>query len=134
MDHSGAPVLCGGERDPKRPQLHALPSLEFLHAIEAESLDKTADMLGDDDRLVGGNRSEGFFVEMIEVGVAHQDEIDRGEFMDLQAGFLQTLDDLEPLGPIGINEDGMLGSLNQEGGVTDPGDGNLAPVQNGERR
>ena len=60
------------------------------------------------------------------MGMGHQDKIDRGQMMDLKAGLLQALDHFQPLRPNRIDQDIDLMRLNEEGGVPDPGDADLA--------
>ena len=40
-----------------------------MDVLEAEPVDKAADMFGDDDGLLRGDGAEGFAVEVVEVGV-----------------------------------------------------------------
>ncbi len=89
-------------------------------------------MLGDDDGLVAGDGLQGATVEVVEVGVGDEDEIDGGEVVKLEAGVLDALDDLEPLGPVWVDEDAVLGGLDKEGGVADPGDADFVIGDLGE--
>src|SRR5438046_1738401 len=63
---------------------------------------------------------------MIEMSVSHQDEIDRRQMMNLEARLLHTLDYLEPLRPVRIDQDIDFVSLNKKGRVADPRNTNLA--------
>ena len=73
-------------------------------------------------------------MEMIEVGVGQQDQVNGGEVLDLEAGSFDALEQKEPVGEVGINQNIEVGKLEEEGGMTDPGDGDLAGVQFGESR
>ena len=132
MEHPGAPVLGRCERDLERSDLHALPSAEFVNAVESKALHKITDMLRDHDRLIRGDRAQRPLVEVVEMGMAHQHEVDRRKFVNLKPRLLQSLDHLEPFGPVGIDQHRMLRRLDQEGGVTDPGDSDLVARQFGE--
>src|ERR1700719_2669455 len=63
---------------------------------------------------------------MIEVRMSDEDEINRGQMMNVKAGLFQALDHFQPHRPDGIDQDIDLVGLNQKRGVTNPGDANLA--------
>jgi len=54
--------------------------------------------------------------------------------MQLDAGLLQTLDYLQPLSPIWIDQEVAFMSLKQKRGVSDPGDAKLAWFDSGKSR
>lgn len=58
------------------------------------------------------------------VGDEHQ--INVGEMVVSQSGVTKSSYDQQPVGPIWIDEDIAMWTLNQKGGVPDPGDGNLS--------
>lgn len=61
------------------------------------------------------------------VGDEHQ--INVGEMVMSQSGVTKSSYDQQPVGPIWIDEDIAVWTLNQKGGVPDPGDGNLSLPQ-----
>ena len=65
-------------------------------------------------------------MEMIEVRVREQIEIDGREVADFEPRTFDAFEEKEPVGKIRIDEDVEVGELDQEGGVADPGDGDLA--------
>jgi hypothetical protein len=56
----------------------------------------------------------------------HQDKIDFGQVMNFESGLLQPLDHLQPLRPNWVDQDIHLMRLDQERGVSDPRDADLA--------
>ena len=63
---------------------------------------------------------------MIEVGMGQQNEIDRRQILDFEAGALDPFDEEQPVGEIGIDQDVQIRELHQKGRVTDPGQSHLA--------
>ena len=63
---------------------------------------------------------------MIEMRVGDENEINRGQMMDLEARLLEPLDHLQPLRPDRIDQDVDLVRLDEERGVPDPGDADFA--------
>ena len=99
VQHAGAPMMAWGEGDPDRAMLKALPVMQFMNAAEAEVVDEIAHLERDDDGLILGNVTESLAIEVIEMSVGDQDEVDLRQVVQLDAGMLDALDDLEPLGP-----------------------------------
>ena len=87
---SGTPVRARCQRDVDRAELHRLPVVELMHDVEAKVVHQVA-------RRRSARRSadrprrlrESAPVEMIEMRVRHEDEIDRGQMMDLEARSLE---------------------------------------------
>ena len=134
MQHARAPVAGGSESHLERAEFIRLPVAQFLHMVEAETVDETADIFGDDNRLVAGDGAECLAVEMVKVGMGHQHEVDCWQVVDFHAGLLDAFDDFEPLGPVGIDEHAVLGSLNEERGMADPSDADLPMLELGKDR
>ena len=126
VQNSRSPVTRGGERYLQRSVFKTLPMSQLVDAIKSEAMDEATDMLGDRDRLIARDRTKRAAVQMIEMGVCDQNQVDRGEVMKFDPRMFDALDDLQPLRPIGIDENTVLGSLNEEGGVPDPRHANLA--------
>ena len=51
-----------------------------------------------------------------------------------EAGMAEAADHQQPVGPIGINQNVPVGTLDQKGSVPDPGDTDLAMLQFWEER
>ena len=102
------------ERNFERTQLDCLPVIELVHDVEAEIVYQVTYAHRHNDRLVGRNAAQRTPVEMIEMSVRHQDEIDRRQMMNFETRLLQTLDYLEPLRPVRIDQDIHFVSLNKK--------------------
>ncbi len=87
---------------------------------------KVADSSGHDNGLIGGNPAEAASVEMIKMGMSDENEVDGGKVVVVQPGVAKTPNDKKPVGPVGIDKNVAMGSLNQKGGVANPRDANLA--------
>ena len=109
-----APVMTRCERNFERTKLHCLPVIELVHDVEAEIVYQVTYAHRHNDRLVGSYAAQRPPVEMIEMSVSHQDEINRWQMMNLEARLLQTLDYLEPLRPVRIDQDIDFVGLNKK--------------------
>ena len=107
---------------------------QLVDAIKSEPVDEATNMLWNGDWLVARHRAQRAAVEMIEMGMSDQNQVDRGKIAKFDSGVLDPLDDLQPLRPIWVDQDAVLGSLNQEGGVPDPGHANLSRRELGKDR
>src|SRR5881394_551001 len=85
------------QRNFERPKLDCLPVIEIVYQVTYAHRH--------DDWLVGRNAAQRTPVEMIEMSVSHQDEVDRRQMVNFEARLLQTLDYLEPLLPVRIDQD-----------------------------
>ena len=99
---------------------------QLVDAIKSEPVDEATNMLRNGDWLVARDRAQRAAVEMIEMGMSDQNQVDRGKIAKFESGMLDPLDDLQPLRPIWVYENTVLGSLNEEGGVPNPGHTNLS--------
>src|SRR6266516_4488814 len=102
------------QRNFERAQLDRLPIIELVHDVEAEIVYQITYAHRHNDRLVGRNAAQRTPIEMIEMSVSHQDEIDRRQMMNFEARLLQTLDYLEPLRPVRIDQEIHFVSLNKK--------------------
>ena len=71
---------------------------------------------------------------MIEMRMRDENEINLRQVMNLEAGLLQPLDHFHPLRPIRIDEQIDFVRLDQERGVANPGDADLARANFGKVR
>src|SRR4030095_1513843 len=101
------------ERNFERTQLDCLPIIELMHDVKTEIVHQVSHAHRHNDRLVGRDAAQGAPVEMIEMSVSYQNEINRWQMMDFEARLFQTLDYLEPLRPVRINQDVELMGLNK---------------------
>ena len=60
------------------------------------------------------------------MGMGNQYEIDGGKVVVRESSVAEAPNDKKPVGPVGIDKNVAMGSLNQKGGVADPGDADLA--------
>src|SRR4029077_18282438 len=123
---SCAPVMTGCQRNFERAKLDCLPVIELVHNVEAEIVNQVTYAHRHNDRLVGRYAAQRTPVEMIEMSMSHQDEINRWQMMNFESRLLQTLDYLEPLRPVRIDQDIHFVSLNKKRRVADPRNTNLA--------
>lgn len=133
VEDACAPVAGGSEGDAKGTVLKRFPRLELADVIKTKAVNEPSDVLGHGDGLVARDRAQGFAVEMVKVRVRDKHKVDGREVVNFETRLLDTFDDLEPLGPIGIDEDAVLGGLNQERGVTNPGNADLPGDEVGKR-
>ena len=63
-----------------------------------------------------------------------EDEVDVGKMVVGQAGVAETADHEEPVRPIGVHENVSVWPLNEERGVADPGEADLAVLELGKNR
>ncbi len=89
-------------------------------------MNKVADSSGHDNGLIGGNSAEAASVEMIKMGVGDENKVDGGKVVVGESSVAEASNDKKPVGPVRIDKNVAMGSLNQEGSVADPGDADLA--------
>jgi hypothetical protein len=87
---------------------------------------KVTNSSGNDNGLIGGNPAEAASVEMIEMGMSDENEVDGGKVVVGESSVAEAPNDKKPVGPVGIDKNVAMGSLNQKGGVADPGNADLA--------
>ena len=61
-------------------------------------------------------------MQVVKVGVSHQDQVDQRHEFKAEAGSPLSFDNTVPVCPIGVDDDGVIGELDEERGVPDPGD------------
>ena len=59
------------------------------------------------------------------MGMSDEDEVDGGKVVVGESSVAEAANDKKPVGPVGIDTNVAMGSLNQKGGMTDPGDADL---------
>ena len=89
-------------------------------------MNKVANSSGHDNGLIGGNPAEAASVEMIKMGVGDENKVDGRKVVVGESSVAKAPNDKKPVGPVGIDKNVAMGSLNQKGGVADPGDADLA--------
>lgn len=129
---AGAPMFAGREGDGPVVVRETFPPFEFNDALEAEVQREVADAPGHDADFRMRQSANGWFVKMIEVRVREQDEVNRRQVLDFQAGAFDAFEKEKPVGEIRVDEDVQVGELHEERGVPDPGDGDFASFQFGE--
>ena len=75
-EKSRSPVMTRRQRNLERPKLHRLPVIEFVHNVKTEIVDQISHSDGNSNRLIGRHAPQSAAIEMIEMGVRHQNKID----------------------------------------------------------
>ena len=132
VQNAGAPMAGRCECDFESAEFEGLPVLQFLHMVEAEAVNKATDIFRHKNGLVTRHGAQRLAVQMVKMGMRDQHKIDGRQVVDFHAGLLDAFDDFQPLCPVGINEHAMLGCLDEEGGVADPSDADLAMLEFGK--
>ena len=107
-----APMMRGSERNFERTELDRLPFIQLVHNVEPEPMDQTSDADRNDNRLVGCDEPQCAPIEMIEMRVGHEHKIDRGQMVNVKAGFLQSFDHAQPHRPDRIDQNVRIVRLN----------------------
>ena len=68
---------------------------------------------------------EASFVEVVEVGMSHHDEVDQRHEFKSEAGSSLPFDDSVPVCPIGIDDHRVIRELDKKGCVPNPSDTNF---------
>jgi hypothetical protein len=89
-------------------------------------VNKVANSSGHDNGLISGNPAEAASVEMVKMGVRDENKVDGGKVVVGESSVTKAPNDKKPVGPVRIDKNVAMGSLNQEGSVADPGDADLA--------
>jgi hypothetical protein len=97
-----------------------------MHDVKTKIVHKISHADRHNNGLIGRNAPQRPPVEVIEVRMRHQDKIDFGQMMNFESGLLQSLNHLQPLRPNWVDQDIHLMRLDQERGVSDPRDADLA--------
>jgi uncharacterized membrane protein YvbJ len=63
---------------------------------------------------------------MVKMGVGDENKVDGGKVVVGESSVTKAPNDKKPVGPVRIDKNVAMGSLNQEGSVADPGDADLA--------
>ena len=75
-------------------------------------MDKVADSSGHDNGLIGGNPAEAASVEMIKMGMGDENKVDGGKVVVGESSVTEAPNDKKPIGPVGIDKNVAMGSLN----------------------
>ena len=134
VQHAGAPMPGWRECDFQSAEFEGLPVFQFLHMVEAKAMNEATDIFRHKDGLVTRHGAQRLTVQMVEMGMRHQHKINVRQVVDFHAGLLDALDDFQPLCPVGINEHAVLGRLDEERGVANPSDADLAMLEFGKDR
>lgn len=110
-----------------------LPPAEGADLREAEGADEVFDAVWHNGN--GGGKfaathlrsdgAEGWAVEVVHMRVGEQDRVDRRKLADAQAGMALTAEEEQAFGEDGVDEDSAAAGLDEEGGVSDEGDGGV---------
>ena len=134
MNGSGTPMFAGSERDLPIFMRKALPPFEFNDPFKPKSAREVADAPGHDPDFWSGKLTQGGLMEMVEVGVGQQNQINRRQVLDLEAGPLDPFDEEQPVGKVGVNQDVEIRDLHEKRRVTNPGQRHLAIQKIGKTR
>lgn len=133
-DLACSPVFGGNKGDGRRGETKPFPPIHFVDFFETNAMNKIPNARGNHNRLVGGNPTEASAVQVIKMSVGDQNQINVGQMMMGETGMTETTHDQQPVGPVRIDENVSMRSLDQKGGVADPGDGNLPLAKFGKNR
>jgi hypothetical protein len=125
-------MFAGREGDFPVVVRKTFPPFEFDNAFEAEIRGEVADAPGHDADFRMREAAECGFVKMIKVRVREEDEVYGRQVLDFEAGAFDAFEEKEPVGKVRVNQDVEVRELEEEGGVADPGDGDLAVVEFGK--
>ena len=81
---TGAPVVTGGERNLERPELDRLPIIELVHNMKPQIMHEVSYAHRHNNGLIRRNAPQCAAVEVIEVGMRHEDKINRRQMMDFE--------------------------------------------------
>jgi hypothetical protein len=126
VEVSCAPVVTWGVGDLEVVELESIPDRHFVDGFEAESFNELAAAVGHDDTFVGFEDFEAFFMEVVEVGVGDHDEVDQWHQGEVEAGFALAFNHTVPVRPVRVDDDGVVGKLDEKRGVADPGDADFS--------
>ena len=105
------------------------PVMQLVHTVKSEIVNEVAHFEGDDDGLIGCDASKGLAIEVIKMRVGDEHQVDRRQFVQVETRLTDALDHLQPLGPVGIDEEAVSVNLDQERCVADPGDSHLVGLE-----
>lgn len=125
-DFAGTPVLGGDKSDGRTWKTQALPPVHLIDLFKTKAVDEISHARRNDDGLVGGDFAEAAAMEVIKMGMGDEDEIDGGEVVVEKTSVTEAADHEEPVGPVWIDEDIGLRSLQKKRGVANPGEADLA--------
>jgi hypothetical protein len=91
VQHPGAPMVTRRERNVQRPMLVSLPVVQLVNAPKAEVVNEVPDVKWYNDRLIGGDAAERSTIKVIKMRVGHEDEIDRGQVVQVEPGMPMRL-------------------------------------------
>ena len=131
--HPGAPVLARGQGHGPVVVRETLPPLQLDDAAEAQIVGQVSHAPGHDGNFGVRQPAEGRFVEMVEVGMGQEHQVNGRQVLEAQAGAFEAFQQKEPVGEVGVNEHVQVRELDQERGMADPSDGDLAGGELGER-
>src|SRR5436309_3799948 len=98
------PMMRGGERNSERSELDGLPFVELVHEVEPEPMHQSPHPDRNDERLIGRDRAQGPAIEVIEMREGDENEIDRGQMVNVKAGLFQSLDYAQLHRPVRIDQ------------------------------
>lgn len=131
-DLTSPPVFGGDKGDGRGGESEAFPPFHFIDLFKSNAVHEIPDPGRNDDGLVGGNPSQTAAIEVVKMSVRDQHQINIGQVMMQKAGVPEAPDDQKPVGPIGINQDIAVRTLDQKRGMPNPRDGDLALPQFGK--
>jgi len=97
-----------------------------VHNVKSEIVDQVPHARWNHDWLVRSYSPQRAPIEMIKMRMRYEDKVNRRQMMNFEARLFQSFDDLEPFRPNRIDQDVYLVRLDEKGGVTDPGNADLA--------
>jgi len=128
------PVRAGRERHLPVALRKSFPPVQLHDAGEAEVAREIADAPRHHADFRRRQPAQRRLVKMIEVRVREQNQINRRQIADAQAGALEPLQQEKPVREIRVHQHVQVRELDEKRRVADPGDGDLLAFQLGKNR
>jgi hypothetical protein len=132
--NTGAPVTRGNVGDGKIAVAGGFPPVELDDLGEAQIRHQVGDVSGNDDggsnspcaQIIVNDRAQRGAMQVIKVSVRDKYQIDRGKISNAQTGPTQALQDKQPPGEVGIDDNVSAPYLDKEAGMSNERDAEFA--------
>jgi len=132
MKRAGTPVIAGSERGGPIPMGKPFPPLKLNDALKTEAARQIAHAPGHDSNAGIRKAPQGGLMKMVEMGVRQENEVDRWQILNLEAGAPEAFEQEQPVREVGVHQDIEVVELDEKRRMTDPGDRDLSVFELGE--